>query len=410
MSNSTLSVEEKIIRNLEEEIIDEKVKAYRIALGELYALPPILLQPFISDYQRKLHRQVDILFETVKEILANPNEKQRRIRLNFRRYYEKTELYSRLLLQIPPIFAPNFIRQTLKKLKRLNRRYFRRRINFLLVIYDRIAELERECYHSDQEFLRRVFDKKFLLEYVYSYIELEEKKFRLIQKAGDWKQVPFEDFFNTFTISAIPFYQYISNIWKMINKVLPGFLKRKVEELYHLKSLMNEQLEIVRSCKFRYKLVKEFPVSVSELKEIFHDPEILMRNYPAKQNIQIERVGPNRLRYVITEKIPLMKIVLKYDLVWQYKDNLEEWWIENSNYLKNMHGFAIYEETESGHCRYADILIDFKLDESLQPFEEVIIPELERIGRNNVEQLMENIYQELINLKGLKREVCEEFG
>jgi hypothetical protein len=51
-----------------------------------------------------------------------------------------------------------------------------------------------------------------------------------------------------------------------------------------------------------------------------------------------------------------------------YKGNIEEWWVENSNYIKEMHGFAVYEETPDGHCRYADILVTFSLDDSLKAF------------------------------------------
>ena len=128
---------EYILAHLEREIIEEKVRAYQIALEKFFPAP-ILLQPVISNYKRKLERQLTVLLSTAKEIYVNPGRKTKILRLNFRKYYEKTPLYSILLLQIPPIFAPNFIRTMLRQLKRLNRRYFKRRINFLLILFEKI--------------------------------------------------------------------------------------------------------------------------------------------------------------------------------------------------------------------------------------------------------------------------------
>ncbi len=386
---------EYVLEHLEREIIGEKVRAYQIAM-EMFFPAPILLQPAISNYKRKLERQMNVLFRTAKEIYMDPQRKDKILSLNFRKYYEKTPLYSILLLQIPPIFAPNFIRTMLRQLKRLNRRYFRRRINFLLILFERLACLETEMLHSENEIIRRIFDKAFLLEYIYSYIEIEQKKYQTIRKGGAWEQIPLQDFFHSFTLGSVSFYQYVSSIWKTIDEILPEFLRNKVEELYHMKTLADGQLDIVKGGNYRYKLVKEFPVPPEVMMEIFHDPEILMRNFPSKDKVKIEKISPDRLRYTLTEKIPLMKIVLKYDIVCKFEGNLEEWWVENSNYIKEMHGFALYEETEEGNCRYADILVDFTLDNQLKPFEDVIIPALESMGRKNIKELMENIYQELI--------------
>lgn len=416
MTTHSLILGEHILRNLEEEIINEKTKAYRIALQELYHLP-LLFQPFIQNYNRKLVRQLEVLFQTAKEIHADSRGKQRRLRINFRRYYEKSYLYSLLLLQIPPIFAPNFIRGALKKLKRLNFRYFKRRVKFLLILFANLPATETVKLHSDSEILRRMFAHKlFLIEYIYSYIELERKKYQIIQKIGDWNSVPLEDLLHGFTISSVSFYQYVSSIWKTIDVVLPEFLRRKVEDLYHVRILGEgaDELEIIKGGKYRYKLVKEFPCTPEVMKQVFHDPDTLIRNYPAKENIQIEKIAENRLRYTITEKIPLMKVIIKYDLVWQYKDNVEEWWVENGTYIKEMHGFAVYERTEEGNCRYADILVDFKLDDALKPIGEMIIPALEQIGRRNVEYLMENIYHELAAQNTIQvndhKDKCQELG
>ncbi len=403
---------ERVLENLEEEIIEEKTKAYNIALQQLYPIP-FVLQGFVSAYKKKLQNQFNILFDTAKKIYANPQNKKALIRKYFPQYYQKTPLYSFLLLQIPPIFTPNFIRRVLKQLKRLNLRYFKRRIKFLLILFEQLASIQLGTIHNDQEILRRIFsDKKLLIEYIYSHIEVEQKKYRTIKKGGDWKRVSLRDYFNTFTISTVSFYQYVSKLWKTLNHYLTEFLELKVTDMYHIKSLTNGELDIVKGRKYRYKLVKEFPRPPQVMMEIFHDPEILMRNFPAKEKVKIEKVAPNRLRYTITDKIPLMKIVLKYDLVCEFKGNVEEWWVENGNYVKEMNGFAVYEEMPDGNCRYADIVVDFKLNNQLKAFEGIIIPALESMGRKNIEELMENIYQELIaqdrTLIRTDRDQCEE--
>jgi len=404
---------ENILVDLENEIIEEKTRAYQIALSKLYPFP-LLTQPFVLDYRKKLHYQFNVLFQTAKEIYLQPGKKREIIKKNFRKYYQHTPLYSILLLQISPIFAPNFIRKVLKQLKRLNFRYFRRRIIFLLLLFERLNSLPIDTLHSDDEFVRRIFgDKKFLMEYIYSYIEIEQKKYRIIKKGGDWSQIHPQDYLHSFTLTSISFYHYVSSIWKTHSQYLTQFLKAKVADLYHLKTLEDGELEIVKSGKYRYKLIKEFPRPPKIMMELFHDPDTLMKNYPNK-NIKIEKIAPNRLRYTISEKIPLMKIVLQYDLVYRFKGNIEEWWIENSNYIKKMTGFAVYEETPEGHCRYADILVDFELADSLKPFEDMIIPTLERIGRQNVESLMENIYQSLLAedspLLHVHRKECRELS
>ncbi|NVM53928.1 MAG: hypothetical protein HWN66_09515 [Candidatus Helarchaeota archaeon] len=383
-----------ILESLEEEIIDEKVRAYQIALDKLFPVLPIL-RPFISDYRRKLQHQSSILFDTAKKIYFNPQNKQKILRRNFPKYYKHTPLYSILLLRFQTLFAPQYIQRILKQFKYVNRRYFRRRIKFLLILFKKLESIQIHI-HSREELLRRIFtDKKFLIEYIYSYIEIERKKYRIIKKGGDWKRISLIDYLTSFRLTSVPFYKYVSNIWKSIDEVLPLFLKSKVTDLYHIRTLVDGPLDIVKTGKYRYKLVKEFPCPPKYLMEIFHDPEILMKNYPST-NIKIEELGPNRLRYTFTEKIPLLKIVLKYDFVWRYKGNIEEWWIENSNYIKSMTGFAVYEKTPKGNCRYADILTDFTLNNQLKSFEDLIIPALERMARKNIEQLMEKIYQFLI--------------
>ncbi len=407
---------EQVLQKLEEEIIAEKTRAYQIAVSNIWPVP-LLTQDAVENYKYKLERQFRVLFDTAKEIYLKPEKKERLIKLNFPKYYQKTPLYSVLLLQIPPIFAPNFIRRILKQLKRLNRRYFRRRINFILILFDRLSSLKIETVHNENEILRRVFDKTFLLEYIYSYIEIEQKKYRIIKKGGDWNQLAIRDFFHSFTFTSISFYQYVSSLWKTLTEYLTQFLETKISDLYHLRTLENGKLEIVKAGKYRYKLVKEFPCTAQKLLGIFHDPEMLVRNYPSK-NIRIEQIGPNVLRYEIAEKIPLMKIVLKYDFHYKIAPQAngfrEEWWVENSNYIKAMTGFAIYEETPEGNCRYADVLVDVEMDDQLKPFENMIVPMLERIGRENIEALLENIYQILIaeaTPRGSRPlDECEEAG
>ena len=413
MKESACIPGERVLEDLEQEIIEEKTRAYRIALEQIYPIP-FIINSYVVDYKRKLRLQFDVLFDTAKKIYFNPQDKKALIRKNFPRYYQKTPLYSFLLLQIPPIFTPNFIRRVLKQLKRLNLRYFRRRIKFLTILFKKLESIQIKT-HSPQELLRRVFaDKRYLIEYIYSYIEVEQKKYRTIKKGGDWKKISLQDFFHTFTLGTISFYQYVSSLWKTLNHYLTQFLELKITDVYYIKSLTDGELEIVKGKKYRYKLVKEFPRPPQVMMEIFHDPEALMRNYPSKGSVKIEKLSPNRLRYIITDKIPLMKVVLKYDFVWRYKGNVEEWWIENGDYIKEMNGFAVYEETSDGNCRYADIIVDFKLDNQLKPFEDLIIPALESRGRKNIEQLMENIYQEFITedstLIRADRDECREIS
>ncbi|MHA1277821.1 MAG: hypothetical protein ACTSQ8_11575 [Candidatus Helarchaeota archaeon] len=389
---------EQVLEKLEKEIIEEKTRAYQIAISSIWPVP-LLTQDAVQNYKYKLQRQLNILFTTAKEIYLNPDRKERLIKLNFPEYYQKTPLYSVLLLQIPPIFAPNFIRKVLKQLKKLNKRYFKRRINFLLILFKKLESLKIETIHSEEELLRRLFEKTFLMEYIYSYIEIEQKKYWIIKKGGDWNQLSVRDFFNGFTMTSLSFYKYVSNIWKTLSQYLTEFLEAKIADLYHLRTLENGNLEIVKTGKYRYKLIKEFPCTAQRLVEIFHDPETLVKNYPTK-NIRIEKIAPDVLRYEITEKIPLMKIVLKYDYHFSIEKQPngfhEEWWIENSNYIRSMTGFAVYEETPEGNCRYADILVNLEMDDQLKPFENMIIPMLENIGRKNIEALMENVYQTFV--------------
>jgi hypothetical protein len=387
---------EHVLVNLEEQINDEKTHAYQCALEELFPVPSLFLQPYIADYRRKLLRQFHIVIDTAKKIFVNPKKKRVLLRWSFPEYYQRDPLYSTLLLYLPPVFTAPYIRQVLDQLKRLIRRYFIRKINFMLILLGRLTSIPPESVHSEDELLRRLFtDKNLLYEYMYSHIEIEWKKYRLITKGGDWSHLSTLDYLRGFSITTIPFYQFVAHVWKHLNEALLPALKSRIADMYHIKTLANGELEIVKGGKYRYKLVKEFPRSPQMMIEIFHDPELLMKYYPSP-NIKIEKLAPDRLRYTISEKIPFMKIVLKYDLVSSYKGNIEEWWVENSNYIKEMHGFAVYEETPEGHCRYADILVTFCLDNQLKAFEDVIIPELERMGRKNIEQLMENLYQFLI--------------
>jgi len=388
---------ERILFSLEEHITDEKTRAYQCALEELFPMPSLFLQPYIIDYRRKLLRQFHIVINTAKKILANPKKKRLLLRWSFPEYYQRDPLYSTLLLYLPPVFTAPYIRQVLDQLKRLIRRYFFRRINFMLLLLERLSSIPPESVHSEDELLRRLFaDKNLLFEYMYSHLELEAKKLNIIKKGGDWSHLSTLDYIRGFSITTVPFYQFVAQVWKCLNEALLPALKSKIADMYHIKTLGNGELEIVKGGKYRYKLIKEFPRPPQVMMEIFHDPEILMKYY-SSPNIKIEKLGPNRLHYDISQKIPFMKIELKYDLVFSYKGNIEEWWIENSNYIKEMHGFAVYEETSEGHCRYADILVTFSLDDQLKAFENIIIPELEHMGRTNIEHLMENIYQFLIS-------------
>lgn len=403
---------ERVLYDLEEQIIDEKTHAYQTALEELFPVPILFLQPYITDYRQKLLRQFHIVADTAKKIFENPQRKRILLRWNFPDYYGRDPLYRTLLLYIPPLFIAPYIRQIINQLKRLIKRYYIRWVNLMLVLFEKLSTLKVDHVHSDDELLRRIFtDKNLLFEYVYSHIEIEWKKFRIIEKGGDWKQLTSLDLFNSFSITTVPFYQYVASVWKSINETLLPALKSKIADLYYIKTLADSELEVVKSGKYRYKLVKEFPRPPQTMMEIFHDPELLMKHYPSP-NIKIEKLAPDRLRYTISEKLPLMKIVLKYDLVCRFKGNIEEWWVENSNYIKEMKGFAIYEETSEGRCRYADILVTFSLDDQLKPFENMIIPELERIGRTNIEQLMESIYQFLIEQDTLtappRKDECQE--
>ena len=88
MKNSICIPEEHILVELEQEIIEEKTKAYRVTLEQIYKLP-VILEPFVFDYKKKLERQFDVLFKTAKEIYSNPAEKEALIRRNFRKYYQK---------------------------------------------------------------------------------------------------------------------------------------------------------------------------------------------------------------------------------------------------------------------------------------------------------------------------------
>jgi len=403
---------ERVLYDLEERIIEEKTRAYQTALEELFPVPILFLQPYIADYRQKLLRQFHIVAGTAKKIFENPQRKQTLLRWNFPEYYERDPLYRTLLLYVPPFFTAPYIRLIINQLKRFIKRYYIRRVNLMLVLFEKLSTLQIDHVHSDDELLRRIFtDKNLLFEYMYLHIEIEWKKYRIIEKGGDWKHLTPLDFFDSFSITTVPFYQYVAVVWKSINETLFPALKAKIADMYHMKTLADGELDIVKSGNYRYKLIKEFPRAPQVMMDIFHDPEILMKHYPSS-NIKIEKLAPDRLRYTISERLPLMKIVLKYDLVFCYKGNIEEWWIENSNYIKEMKGFAVYEETPEGHCRYADILVTVTLDDQLRPFENMIIPELERMGRSNVEQLMENIYQFLISQDSLtappRKDECQE--
>ena len=96
-----------VIEKLEREIIEEKTKAYQIALGQFFPVP-ILFQTFVSDYKRKLRHQFETLFKVAKQIYVNTEKKREILKKNFPKYYHHTPLYSILFLQVPPIFTPNF--------------------------------------------------------------------------------------------------------------------------------------------------------------------------------------------------------------------------------------------------------------------------------------------------------------
>ncbi|MHA1269588.1 MAG: hypothetical protein ACTSPY_07340 [Candidatus Helarchaeota archaeon] len=390
-----------ILEDLEKEIIEIEAKAYEVALTQFFPIISIF-KHYISEYRRKKTYQSNIIIGTAIGIYTQPDKRNYLIQIKFTKFYKNDPLYSLLNIYVPSFRTSKNLKTIKKRFKNTLKRFFKRRVVYIYNLFKQFERIAPNNYHSRNELVRRIFkDKNLFYLYINDNIEIERRKYSIIKKRGDLRCLtPVNIIFDINSLS-IPLYHYLSEVWRIYNETLSSYLKSKIEELYFLKSISKEDLSILSSRDYRYKLVKEFPRTPKKMLEILHNPKILMENYPDNK-LKVEKIASNRLRYTIIEKVPLINVEIRYDFVWEwsYIDNTnnikEKWWIENGNYMKEMTGFAIYEESEGGHCKYADIVAKAILIDKLKPFEHVITPVVENTGKKNLEILMENIYNKLI--------------
>ena len=168
------------------------------------------------------------------------------------------------------------------------------------------------------------------------------------------------------------------------------FMKTKVLDFYLIDSISDRVYNILKEKSYRFFLDETFPVDPETFKEEIHDPEFIKRFNPQK-GLQVKRIEPQGEHYVAVTNILLMKFTIAWDVLYRFEGPIEEWWIENSNYLKEMTGYCIYERTPEGHCHYYSITVKAEPTDMLAGLGEMIVPTLERMTKENTQTMMKNV-------------------
>ena len=380
---------EPSLRALEREIIAKKTEAFESALNSLVPIK-LLIFPYVKDFQKKLTKQNQILLQTVKKVLQNTEDIQNTVEKAADTYYYNNPFHSLVMLYIPRIIVPMHIQKLLKQFESRTKHYFRRRVKDFVAFFRRIEESNLPSCAPDRQFIQYIFPTEaFFTDYLRDQYEYEIKILRLLKKGSDWRNFTTLDILNSFSISFIPLYRLFSRIWKRISETMEEYMKEKFLD-YYLIDLSSHVYDILKEKSYRFVLEETFPVDPEFFKQQIHDPAFIMRFNPEK-GLKVERIAPQCERYISVSNLLLLKFTIAWDTHYRFEGPVEEWWVDNSSYIKTMTGFCIYERTPEGHCHYYSITVIVEPSEKLAAFGDMIIPTLERMTKENTKTMMKNI-------------------
>jgi hypothetical protein len=197
------------------------------------------------------------------------------------------------------------------------------------------------------------------------------------------------DILNSFSISFIPLYRLFSRIWKQVPDAMEEFMKTKVLDYYLVDSFLNVY-NILKEKSYRFMIEKFLPVPPERVMDDIHTPEFIMRFNPQK-GLTVEKCGANCERYKAVANMILFKLKIAWDLHYRFEGLIEEWWITNSNYVKSMTGFCLYERTPENYCHYYSITVKVEPSDQLAALGDMIIPTLEKMTKESTLTMMENV-------------------
>ncbi|MFX1298372.1 MAG: hypothetical protein ACFFD2_26395, partial [Promethearchaeota archaeon] len=178
--------------------------------------------------------------------------------------------------------------------------------------------------------------------------------------------------------------------WRHIPEAMEEYIKKKVLDYYLIDSLSDKVYNILKEKSYRFLIEEILPAPPEKVMEDMHRPEFIIRFNPQK-GLHMEKIAPNREHYTTIANMILFKLKLSWEFVYRFEGFVEEWWVENANYLKNMSGFCIYERTKDNQCHYYSITVKVEPNETLAALGEMIIPTLEKMTKENTAIMMENI-------------------
>lgn len=389
MLQETIFKGERALNALEMEIVEKKTEAFESALNSLVPIK-ILVYPYVKDFRRKLIKQKEILIETAKKVISNPDMEQKYVRKAAKDYYYNNPFHALVMLYIPRIIVPMHIQRLLKRFERRTKRFFRLRVKEFTAFLQSIQAVDLPNETPDKDYWQQVFpeDQQFTGYLRFQY-ENDKKTLKMLKKGANWRNFTAFDVLNSFSISFIPIYRLFSRIWKSISDSMEEYTKRKVLEFYLIDSLSTHVYNILKEKSYRFVLDETFSVSPEQFMKEIHDPAFIVRFNPQK-GMNVEKLGPNGERYLAVANMILFKLNIAWDVYYRFEGLIEEWWIENSNYLDSMTGYCIYERVPEG-CHYYSITVKVKPSEKLAAIGDMIIPTLEKMTKENTHTMMLNI-------------------
>ncbi|MFX1293359.1 MAG: hypothetical protein ACFFD2_00675 [Promethearchaeota archaeon] len=390
MFQKTVFKGERPLKALGKEIIEKKTEAFESALASLVPVK-ILIYPYVKDYRRKLTKQRHLLIRTAKKIIQNPEDQEKYIKKSALQYYRDDPFYALIMLYIPNLIVPMHIQKLLKNFQRRTKRIFKRRVLDIATFLQYIQESEISEEAPDREFFQYIFPKdKLFTAYLRATYDNDKKTLQMLKKGANWRNFYTIDILNSFSITFIPLYRLFSRIWKRISETMNEYIKTKVLDYYLVDTLSEHVYNILKEKSYSYLLDEVFPVPPEIVMKDMHNPEFIMRFNPQK-GLQVTKCGTNCERYNAIANIILFKLKIKWDTHYRFKGDIEEWWITNSNYVKTLTGFCVYERTEENYCHFYNITVNVEPAENLEALGAIIIPTLERITKDNTKLMMDNV-------------------
>ncbi len=389
MLQETVFKGERPLNALEKEIIEKKTAAFESALTSLVPIK-MLVYPYVKDYKRKLTKQKDLLIKTAKKIIQDPDQREKYIKKASIQYYRDDPFHALVMLYIPQLIIPMHIQRLLKRFERRTKRFFRIRVRDFVSFLKHIQESDLPETARDRDFWKLIFTQDAFMGYLREIYEHDKKMLYMLKKGANWRNFYTLDILNSFSISFIPLYRLFSRIWNRISESMEEYVKNKVLDFYLVDTLTDHVYNLLKEKSYRFLIEKVLPAPPEIVMKDLHKPEFLMQHNP-QQGLRVTKCGENCERYHVVVNLLLMKLTISWDVHYRFEGPIEEWWITNSNYVKSMTGFCIYERTEDNHCHYYSITVKIEPNESLDALGTMIIPTLEKMTRENTTIMMENV-------------------